>query len=94
MRWSDRQPLKRDEGMATNQGMTLNTQPWRNNTLTYKDMQIFKSVLSNAGIIENRGTGISFLNETNIKIKLQSVYFRCYNLFGLFIFLANCRPNV
>lgn len=31
MRWSDRQPLKRDEGMATDQGMTLNTQPWRHN---------------------------------------------------------------
>lgn len=29
MRWSDRHPLKRDDGMATNQGITLNIQPWR-----------------------------------------------------------------
>lgn len=33
MRWSDRQPLKRDEGMATNQGTTLKIQPWRENRL-------------------------------------------------------------
>lgn len=33
MRWSDRQPLKRDEGMATNQGITLKIQPWRENRL-------------------------------------------------------------
>jgi len=29
MRWSERQPLSREEGMATSQGTTLNTQPWR-----------------------------------------------------------------
>lgn len=33
MRWSDRQPLKRDEGIATNQGITLKIQPWRENRL-------------------------------------------------------------
>lgn len=43
MRWSERQPLKRDEGMATDQGMTLNTQPWRHN--------IFKET---AGNIESK----------------------------------------
>ncbi len=30
IRWSERQPLNREEGMATNHGITLNTQPWGN----------------------------------------------------------------
>lgn len=30
IRWSERHPLNREEGMATNHGITLNTQPWRN----------------------------------------------------------------
>lgn len=30
IRWSERHPLNREEGMATNHGITLNTQPWGN----------------------------------------------------------------
>lgn len=36
IRWSERQPLNREEGMATNHGITLNTQPWGN---THADIQ-------------------------------------------------------